>query len=538
MPEALAEKVDRLRSEGETSLARLRSDPAADRAGPKKLVEELRDARLFDLMGQLAELLNRLEPGDIKNRRLYAQYLIETGDVTAAIEVLEVLIPRLPPDHPEAAEAKGLLGRSHKQIFVELPDKKGPAASAALDRAIAAYHEPYAANRNNTWHGVNLVALLMLARKLGVSVRSDLDPEVIAREVVDTLTARDEVKRDAWHFLTLAEAYLALGQWDDVELAIGSHITSSTDRAFLCASALRQVREVWDAEAEDRGREIVAVLRARVLELEGHDLKIDPHKLLEIQAIRPEQSTLEAILGTDGAQTYRFMQTGMARALGVASIRLVLGDRVGTGFLVRASDFGLATPANDELLVLTNWHVVNADGRFPGIRPDVAEVVFEAADPNQIYSVREIVWTSTVQYHDAAFLRLDRVPAGIAPLPIAKALPIVQETARVYVIGYPGGRELSLSLQDNRLLDHDGPPDGKPRPPDICRVHYRAPTEPGSSGSPVFDDRNWQVIALHHAGSKSPIATLNDKGGTYLANEGMAIESIQHGIAARPQGYV
>lgn len=536
MPEALAEKIDRLRSAAEASLEQLRSAPGADRAGPKRLVGELRDIRQFDLMGQLAEILSRLDPDDARNRRLYAQYLVETGDVTAAIEVLQALIARLPPGHPEIAEAKGLLGRSNKQIFVELPDKTSGAASMALHRAIAAYREPYEADRDNTWHGINLVALLTLAKKLDVPLGNGLDPHAIAGEIVDTLKSRTVAKRDAWHFLTLAEAYLGLGQWDDVERAIGSHINSSNDQAFLCASALRQVRQVWNAEADPRGREIVAVLRARVLELEGYDLTINPHQLRELQAIRPEKSTLEAILGTDGAQTYRFLQSGMTRALGVASIRLVLGNRVGTGFLVRAGDFGLAT-SEDELLVLTNWHVVNADGRSPGIRPDVAEVVFEAADPSKVYTVREIVWASPVQYHDAAFLRLDRPPAGIAPLPIAKALPTVEDRTRVYVIGYPGGRELSMSLQDNRLLDHDGPPDGKPRPADICRVHYRAPTEPGSSGSPVFDDLNWQVIALHRAGSKNPIATLNEKGGTYLANEGMAIISIQHGIAVRPAGF-
>ncbi len=538
MPEARAEKIDRLRSDAEASLERLRSVAGADRSGPRLLVGELRDARQFDLMGQLAEELSREDPDDAKNRRLYAQYLIETGNVTAAIDVLNALIARLPPGHLEMDEATGLLGRSYKQIYVEMPDKASAAAAMALGRAIDAYRTPYEANRNNTWHGVNLVALLAQVRKLGFQTGDGLDPRAIAREVVDTLNGRSAAERDAWHFLTLAEAYLGLGQWDDVELAIGSYINSSADRAFLCASALRQLREVWNAEETDeRGREIAAVLRARILELEGHDLRINPHDLRELQAISPERSTLEAILGTDGPQTYRFMQTGMKRALGVASIRLILGNRVGTGFLVRASDFGLATSA-DELLLLTNWHVVNADGLYPGIRPEAAEVVFEAADPTDVYTVREIVWASSVQHHDAAFLRLDRTPAGIEPMPIARAMPTVQDTARVYVIGYPGGRELALSLQDNRLLDHDGPPNGKPRPPDICRVHYRAPTQPGSSGSPVFDDQGWQVIALHHAGSQSPVATLNGKGGTYLANEGMAILSIQHGIAVRPKGFV
>ena len=32
-----------------------------------------------------------------------------------------------------------------------------------------------------------------------------------------------------------------------------------------------------------------------------------------------------------------------------------------------------------------------------------------------------------------------------------------------------------------------------------ARVRYRTNTEPGSSGSPVFD-QNWNLVALHHSG--------------------------------------
>jgi V8-like Glu-specific endopeptidase len=90
----------------------------------------------------------------------------------------------------------------------------------------------------------------------------------------------------------------------------------------------------------------------------------------------------------------------------------------------------------------------------------------------------------------------------------------------VYVVGHPLGGGVSFSLQDNLLLDWDQ-----------RLVHYRTPTEPGSSGSPVFDDQ-WRLIAIHHAGG-SNMRKLNGKPGTYKANEGINILAIIEQIMLR-----
>src|SRR5262245_41581395 len=117
-----------------------------------------------------------------------------------------------------------------------------------------------------------------------------------------------------------------------------------------------------------------------------------------------------------------------------------------------------------------------------------------------------------------------------------RACPLSKTPARVYVIGYPGGRDLAFSFQDNELLDHEGPPQGRPGVEGVCRVHYRAPTEGGSSGSPVFNSRLWQVIALHHKGGKIGMPKLNGKEGTYGANEGISIQSIAAAMQATLDG--
>jgi len=489
-----------------------------------RLVEELRNARQYAEMGQLAEWVSRRAPDNARIRTLYAQCLIDTGYVTAAIDVLNPLVQRLAQSDPQYAEASGLLGRAYKQVFFDAGDKTTGAAFGALERAVEIYREAFDKSDSNTWHGVNLVALLQRGKRLGHRFAGNPDVKAIARRVVAALEKVPEERRDDWHLPTLAEAYLGVGDWDAVERTIRQYVAARDAKPFLIASTLRQFSQVWDLESVDeRGRALVDMLRARLLQ-QGGELDLQAADVRSLGARAADQGPLEAVLGDSGAKTYTWWQTGLQRATAVAAIRSKVGGRIGTGFLLSAK--ALRPDAADELVVLTNFHVVNEHGASPGIRPDVAEVVFEAVDANKAYAVASILWSSTPDRHDASILRLAEAVRDIAPMPIARALPLVGPEAKTYVIGHPGGRDLAFSFQDNELLDHEGPPNGKPSIEGVCRVHYKAPTEPGSSGSPVFNDGLWEVIALHHKGGKFGMPRLNGVDGTYGANEGVSIGSI------------
>jgi hypothetical protein len=526
--------LDRLRERAQDVLRKLGGlGGDEDLAQAKRLVEELRNAREYEPMGRLAEAVSRRDPKDARNRRLYSQYLIDTGKATAAIDLLRPLAQRLPKAHPEFAEATGLLGRAYKQIFLDAGDKTSEGAREALKQAIAAYRRPFAENPANTWHGVNLVALLTRARRLGLRVAPDLQPKEVAKQVVASLEATPAAQRDEWFLSTLSEASLGLDDWEAVERNVRAYAATPDARAFQIASTLRQFTQVWDLESRDaRGRGLVDILRARLMQLPGGGLELGPD---EVQRLRtqtpPPTDQLEAVLGTEGPQTFRWWKTGLDRALAVAAVYHRLGSRVGTGFLVRAS--GLGREPADEALVLTNFHVVNEHGASRGIRPEEAEIVFEAGGPGPRYLVEKILWSSPPDRHDASLLRLRAPVTGIEPSPIAATLPVMEESARVYIIGHPGGHELAFSFQDNELLDHEGPPAGAPQISGVCRVHYRAPTEGGSSGSPVFNARLWEVISLHHRGGKVGMPKLNGKAGTYAANEGISIESIRQSMPGR-----
>nr|WP_255536330.1 serine protease [Pacificimonas pallii] len=99
---------------------------------------------------------------------------------------------------------------------------------------------------------------------------------------------------------------------------------------------------------------------------------------------------------------------------------------------------------------------------------------------------------------------------------------------RVNIIQHPRGERMQVSMRGNRIVDIPG-----------NFLHYETDTEPGSSGSPVFNDQ-WEMAALHHAGV--PARDGNGKiklksGGTWrsrrdnddiewVANEGVRISRI------------
>jgi V8-like Glu-specific endopeptidase len=182
---------------------------------------------------------------------------------------------------------------------------------------------------------------------------------------------------------------------------------------------------------------------------------------------------------------------------------------------VRAGDF-LRCDDPDEMLLMTNAHVLDASPEEAGtLGPSDAVVHFEATggpEEPSTHAVSGVVWSS--RELDVSLARLQPAPAGVRPYPFAAQAPDPKLSARLYVVGHPLGGDLSLSLYDNLLIERDA-----------CVLHYRAPTEPGSSGSPVFDAM-WNLVAVHHAGG-SQMRRLNGQPGFYEANEGIRIDAIR-----------
>lgn len=523
----------RLEEAAETLVAHLRRqlDPPATPL-VRRVLGELRRWRHFGTLQRFADAMIRMGCDSHLVYRQYAQALIDRGELIPALDLLKRLEERARDDRDEYPETCGLLGRAYKQIFVEARGSRLGLGESALGQSVAWYNRIYEADAERVWHGVNVVALLRRAERDGIRIPDAPDPAQLAARIRDHIGRRWAEELPAWDCATAAEACIALEDWPGAERWLGKYLAAQDVDAFAIAGTLRQLTEVWDLGAYGgQGGALLPVLRAELLRRENGRISLGPGQVKGMQAADP--NAFERVLGSGGSATYRWMCQGIERARAVAKIHSLDGKGQGTGFLLRGGD--LHESLGDEKFLLTNSHVVTDDPMASkALRFDEAEISFEALAESGFsaprYSVTEMVWSSPPEDLDAALLRLDAVPGGVEPCPVSKTLPFLEEGQRVYIIGHPRGGDLSFSIQDNELLDHEGPPDGRPSRRGRCLLHYRAPTEPGSSGSPVFSAQGWRVVGLHRAGFERT-GMLNGKPGAYAANEGVWIQSIRDDVA-------
>jgi V8-like Glu-specific endopeptidase len=392
---------------------------------------------------------------------------------------------------------------------------QGKGKPGQLRKAIDAYLGAYEGDTHRpVWHGVNAVALLELGKRRKVQHGRRADAPRIARSIATRLQQDfDGDKTGFWELATAGEACLALGAVDAAELWYRRSIDAFDVEPFALASSIRQLKEVWGLNAsEGVGRHLLPPLEAML----ARNGKL---ALFTAEAVQHADADgmFEKIFGDTGFMSPEKIRLGLKRCEAVGRVEETTGDGVGTGFAVPGTELSAAWP--NGYLFVTNNHVVSTTNP-DALRIANAQVTFHAlrdgsGNPFTTRFVR-ILRESPPDQLDFTVLELAAQPPGLEPYPIAETLPTVSSGQRLYVIGHPRGGGLMFSMQDNRLIDYGAPSD--------FRVHYRTPTEPGSSGSPVFNG-GWELVALHHAGS----ATMNriHGPGTYEANEGIWIQSIR-----------
>lgn len=187
----------------------------------------------------------------------------------------------------------------------------------------------------------------------------------------------------------------------------------------------------------------------------------------------------------------QYLRDGAVRAEAVC--RIVTPGSLGTGFLIADGNY-----------IMTNNHVLpNADEAAASN----AEFGYEAGttvqrvalQPGRFFITDERLDFSIVACHAAEL-------AHIKPVPLLRDPATVTRNDRVNIIQHPRGRPKEIAIHENLVT----------RVKDTV-IHYETDTEPGSSGSPVFNN-DWELVALHHAGWR--------ESGNRATNEGVRVASI------------
>jgi endonuclease G len=211
---------------------------------------------------------------------------------------------------------------------------------------------------------------------------------------------------------------------------------------------------------------------------------------------------LEKIINTADFVGARYLDAGVAaaRAVGRVNIRDAGGRLTGFG------TGSLVSPA----LLLTNHHVLpDAEtarssviefNYQDGVDGQPLLAVVHPFDPDAFFLADEDRDFALVAVRAT---RAELAPFGFNRLIEAEGKAIIGEF--VTIVQHPRGEKKQVALRENRIVDI----------PDRF-LHYSADTEPGSSGSPVFNDQ-WEVVALHHA--SVPV-----NGG--FTNEGIRISRV------------
>lgn len=504
----------RVRSLADEYVAHLRADAKpAGRSERTAILEILRNNRRYDEIADVVDALLSQGIDDPALRRHHAQALVERGNPAAALLTFQAIAENPRASADERVEARGSAGRCYKELFLATAD---PARRREfLHRALSAYGDSYREDRSNYWSGVNLIALLTRSTVDGIDLpsgESQSDVTGIATDILEVVESA--APGDAWAQATAVEVYHALGRTEEMIAQLETFLTLAQPSAFAINSLLRQLTDVWMLTADaPPGDTVLAQLRSELLTRSGGVVTVGPNELSNERLEKLSTPSLEKVFGAERFVTLRWYLNGLARCQAVARIETVSEAPVGTGFLVSGKSLHPGLP---DRVLMTNGHVVPET-----LHADGAVVAFHGMPRGDAITprarvVRQLWSDSSERGHlDTTLLELDRVPEGVDPVPISTRTPVIDDAPeRAYVIGHPGGLESpQFSLQDNLLLAVND-----------SLLHYRTPTEPGSSGSPVFDE-NWDLIAIHHAGS-AEMARIDGRPGSYSANEGILISAI------------
>lgn len=225
---------------------------------------------------------------------------------------------------------------------------------------------------------------------------------------------------------------------------------------------------------------------------------------------------LERIMGKSDLFPISYLQMGTNSGNSICRIQIRNGKGSfigsGTGFLV------------SENVLMTNNHVIDSMGTALN---SIAEFNYQddvnfmpcptcsfRLNPEQFFVTDEELDFTLVALKDNP--SSEKRPKDFGHLHLISEEGKILEGEYVSIIQHPNGGPKAVTIRENKV-----------RSIFDDFIHYLTDTEPGSSGSPVFNDQ-WIVVALHHSGVPNP-----NKKNAWIANEGIRISSISNYFAKK-----
>lgn len=275
------------------------------------------------------------------------------------------------------------------------------------------------------------------------------------------------------------------------------------------AQSLRAIAEGRPGDAEPEGSRRAAVLGRRI----GLSYEDAARAMPRTGAEKVWGKTIDFV-------DVAFLERGVHAARAVARVATPDSQGLGTGFMISPR------------LFLTNNHVIES-GR--SAQELVIEFDYERDLRGRQRPVTRFRFAPEICFITCHEDDLDYTVVAIGErivgrgelrsfgfLPISASRDKHQLGDHVNIIQHPDGRLKEAVLRENQLVSRAK-----------TALHYVADTEPGSSGSPVFNVL-WQPVALHHWGS--PYRDLIDDAGVPIpktVNEGIRISAIVSDLNTR-----
>jgi V8-like Glu-specific endopeptidase len=218
---------------------------------------------------------------------------------------------------------------------------------------------------------------------------------------------------------------------------------------------------------------------------------------------RSPDLTIERIITGNDLMPVFYFEKGRKTADSICRIEIMDGNGNvmghGTGFMVSSS------------LLMTNNHVLTSK---EDCKNSIAQFNYEKSedlfDKQHIsFRLEPDKFFYTNEKLDFSLVYVSPTSSSSDPLTDFRHLKLIKQIGKavigeyVSIIQHPRGKHKQVAIRENRVIDLLD---------DF--IHYVTDTDPGSSGSPVFNDQ-WEVVSLHHSGVPK-----TDENGNYLTKDG------------------